>query len=286
MALSTLGSHPARHHLHSFFQLWCKRLREDRLSVLAGHLAYVTLLSLVPLVTVVFSIFSFFPVFAPVRLKVEAFVFANFVPAASDVIHSHFSRFVGNASKTTSIGVFALIVVALLLISAIDQNLNHIWRSRGQRAKMTTFAVYWLVLTMGPLLAGASILATSYVISLKVLDHIQLLSLAMRYLLDTLPFLLSFCGLVLLFTAVPNVPIRLRDAMAGAALSALSLEIAKKMFAVYITEWAAYESIYGALAVIPILFVWIYLSWWLVLLGAEFTAALGDYRLRRTPVWD
>ena len=151
---------------------------------------------------------------------------------------------------------------------------------------MTTFAVYWLVLTMGPLLAGASILATSYVISLKVLDHIQLLSLAMRYLLDTLPFLLSFCGLVLLFTAVPNVPIRLRDAMAGAALSALSLEIAKKMFAVYITEWAAYESIYGALAGIPILFVWFYLSWWLVLLGAEFTAALGDYRLRRAPVWD
>ncbi len=275
-----------KHHAQVFFQIWCKRLREDRLPVLAGHLAYVTLLSLVPLVTVVFSIFSFFPVFAPVRSKVEEFVFSNFVPAASDVIHTHFSRFVGNASRTTSIGVMALILVALLLISAIDQNLNHIWRSRGQRSKMTTFAVYWLVLTMGPLLAGASILATSYVTSLRVLNHIELLGAAMRYLLDLLPFLLSFCGLVLLFTAVPNVKIRLRDAVAGAVLSALLLEVAKKGFAYYITQWAAYEAIYGALAGIPILFVWIYLSWWLVLLGAEFTASLGDFRARRMPVWD
>ena len=113
----------------------------------------MTLLSLVPLVTVVFSIFSFFPIFASVRLQDEEFVFANFVPAASDVIHHHFSRFVANASKMASIGVGALVLVGLLLISAIDQNLNHIWRSRGQRPKMTTFAVYWMILTLGPLLA-------------------------------------------------------------------------------------------------------------------------------------
>ncbi len=254
--------------------------------MLAGHLAYVTLLSLVPLVTVVFSIFSFFPIFSSVRLQVEEFIFANFVPAASDVIHHHFSRFVANASKMTSIGVVALVLVALLLISAIDQNLNHIWRSRGQRPKMTTFAVYWMILTLGPLLAGASILITSYVVSLRVFHHMQLLSSAANFMLGILPFCLSFFSLLLLFVAVPNVKIRWRDALVGAIVSALLLEGAKKVFALYITNFTSYQTIYGALAVIPILFVWVYLSWWLVLLGAEFTASMGDYRNRRAPIWD
>lgn len=274
------------HHLSAFSLLCWRRIQEDRLSVLAGHLAYVTLLSLVPLVTVIFSIFSFFPIFASVRLQVEEFVFANFVPAASDIIHHHFSRFVANASKMTSIGVVALVLVALLLISAIDQNLNHIWRSRGQRPKMTTFAVYWMILTLGPLLAGASILATSYVVSLRVFHHMQLLSSAASLMLGILPFILSFFSLMLLFVLVPNVKIRWRDALVGAAVSALLLEGAKKVFALYITHFTSYQTIYGALAVIPILFVWVYLSWWLVLLGAEFTASMGDYRTRRTPIWD
>ena len=263
-----------------------KRMHEDRLPVLAGHLAYVTLLSLVPLVTVVFSIFSFFPIFGSVRLQIEEFVFSNFVPAASDQIHHHFSRFVANASRMTSIGVAALVLVALLLISAIDQNLNHIWRSRGQRARMTTFAVYWMVLTLGPLLAGASILATSYVVSLRIFHHMQLLGSAAKFMLSILPFLLSFSSLMLLFVAVPNVKIQWRDAMLGAGLAALLLEGAKKVFALDITQFASYQTIYGALAAIPILLVWIYLSWWIVLLGAEYTASLGDYRMRRTPVWD
>lgn len=274
------------HHVAAFTRLCWRRIQEDRLSVLAGHLAYVTLLSLVPLVTVVFAIFSFFPIFSSVRLQVEEFIFANFVPAASDVIHHHFSRFVANASKMTSIGVVALVLVALLLISAIDQNLNHIWRSRGQRPKMTTFAVYWMILTLGPLLAGASILVTSYVVSLRVFHHVQLLSSAANFMLGILPFCLSFFSLLLLFVAVPNVKIRWRDALLGASVSALLLEGAKKVFALYITHFTSYQTIYGALAVIPILFVWVYLSWWLVLLGAEFTASMGDYRSRRAPVWD
>ncbi len=272
--------------LLSVLQICRRRVHEDRLSVLEGHLAYVTLLSLVPLVTVVFSIFSFFPIFGSVRLQIEEFVFSNFLPAASDQIHHHFTRFVANASKMTSIGVVALVLVALLLISAIDQNLNHIWRSRGQRPKMTTFAVYWMVLTLGPLLAGASILATSYVVSLRVFHHMQLLSSAAKLMLGILPFLLSFCSLMLLFVAVPNVKIRWREAMFGAAVAALLLEGAKKVFALYITQFASYQTIYGALAAIPILLVWIYMSWWIVLLGAEFTASLGDFRARRAPVWD
>ena len=124
------------HYLRDVWKICRRRLHEDRLPVLAGHLAYVTLLSLVPLVTVIFSIFSFFPIFAPARLQIEEFVFSNFVPAASDLIHHHINRFVANASRMTSIGVAALVLVgALWLPVASPARAAGIdWWQRGDQA--------------------------------------------------------------------------------------------------------------------------------------------------------
>lgn len=269
-----------------FVRLFRQRWHADHIPMLAGHLAYVTLLSLVPLVAVGFSILAYFPLFEPLRQQIEAFVFANFVPAAGEVIRAHFSRFVANATHMTSIGVAALAVLALLLIRAIDEDLNHIWRSRGQRSRLMTLGIYWLVLSLGPLLLAASILATSYVISLR-LFQLEFVSALWTRLLGLLPFVLSLGSIILLYLAVPNARVRFQDALVGAGLAALLFEGAKKGFAFYVTHFTTYQAIYGALAVIPILFVWVYLSWFLVLFGAEVTATLGVYRQQQTgPQWD
>ena len=153
--------------------------------------------------------------------------------------------------------------MALLLIRAIDEDLNHIWRTRGQRSRFMTLAVYWLVLSLGPLLVGASILVTSYVVSLR-LFQLELVSVLWTRLLGLLPFVLSLGSIILLYLVVPNVRVRFKDALVGAGLAALLFEGAKKGFAFYITHFTSYQAIYGALAGIPILFVWVYLSWFIV----------------------
>lgn len=265
-----------RHDGRHFIQFVWGRFQQDRLTVTAGYLAYVTLLSLVPMIAVVFGMMSAFPVFQSIKQQMERFVYHNFVPTAGDMVKEYIDGFVANATNTTAVGIGALIVVALMLISAIDKNLNYIWRSTQSRPPAQAFAMYWMILTLGPVLIGASIAISSYILSLRFLSEESLFG-AGYLLLRSLPFLFSVLTFLLVYTVVPNCKVRLVHAFIGALVAATLFELAKRGFAIYITNFPSYQAIYGALATIPILFVWVYLSWLVVLLGAETTACLGEY---------
>ncbi|PSJ45186.1 virulence factor BrkB family protein [Zobellella endophytica] len=265
-----------RDHGLDFGRFVLKRAQQDRLTVTAGYLAYITLLSLVPMIAVVFAMMSAFPMFADIRDTIQHFVFTNFVPAAGDVVQQHIQGFVDNASRMTAVGVAALAVTAMLLISAIDQNFNHIWRVSQKRRWSVAFSTYWMILTLGPILAGASLAMSSYVTSMRIFQGDSFFGVG-ALLLSLLPFILSTLMFVVFYMVVPNTRVRFSHAICGALVAALLFELAKRGFAFYITQFPSYEAIYGALATVPILFVWVYLSWLVALLGAELTASLGDY---------
>ncbi|MCM2681013.1 virulence factor BrkB family protein [Echinimonas agarilytica] len=250
-----------------------QRCNEDEVTMTAGHLAYVTLLSLVPMIAVSFAMFSAFPVFGDLRGDIEAFVYSNFVPTAGDTVSQYMNDFVSNASKTTSIGILALVFVAFMLMSAIDKALNRIWRIKKKRRLMMSLSIYWMILTMGPILASASIAATSYLVSLNLMGDVSFIK---TQSLKLFPFLLSTLVFMLIYLLVPNKDIKIKHGFFGALLAAFLFEVGKRAFAIYIAKFTAYQAIYGALAAVPIIFVWIYISWVIVLLGAEFTATLDE----------
>ena len=143
MALSELRARWEQYqpHLEKFATTFITRCKTDNITISAGHLAYVTLLSLVPFIMVFFTILSAFPAFATVRSKLEQFIFSNFVPTASDVVHEYMSDFVGNASQMGAVGILSLLLVAILLISNVDKTLNRIWRTQSERPIIYTFAI-------------------------------------------------------------------------------------------------------------------------------------------------
>ena len=266
----------------SWWMQYINRCIDDQITVNAGYLAYVTLLSLIPLIAVGVAIFSAFPGFESTRMEIESFLFTNFVPTSSDVIKEHISSFAGNANQMTAVGIGFLAAIALLLIRNVDATLNRIWRIKKKRPMMISFAVYWMVLSLGPVLLGASIGVTSYIVSLVSFADQGIPGFS-GFLLKLVPYGFSMVGFLMLYTLVPNTPVSIRAAIPGALFAAVLFELTKKGFALYISHFPSYEVIYGAVATIPILFVWVYLSWVVVLLGAEFTACISPNDIEDTP---
>ncbi len=270
--------HKAKHHtrpMWSWLKLLWLRIDEDHMTTLAGNLAYVSLLSLVPLVAVIFALFSAFPMFSEVSVQLRHFIFANFIPTTGDVIQRYIEQFVANSSKMTAVGACGLVVTSLLLMYSIDSALNAIWRSTRVRPRIYSFAVYWMILTLGPLLAGASLAISSYLLSLRWASG---LNGVIDNMLRVFPLILSWISFWLLYSIVPTTRVPNRDAVVGAFVAAVLFETGKKGFALYITTFPSYQLIYGVLAVVPILFLWVYWTWCIVLLGAEITVTLGEYR--------
>jgi membrane protein len=245
-------------------------LKGERITVSAGHLAYVSLLSLVPVIMVFFMIMSAFPAFEPIKAEFEQFVFSNLALNSGDVVQNYITKFVDNASSMGFASILGLFVVALLLISNIDKTFNHLWKTKVQRPIVHTISIYWMVITLGPILILLSLAISSYLAGLATYadDYTPGFGTA---LLKLVPWASAIGAFMLLYMIVPNRPVRAKYALCGAIVATLLFELTKFGFAVYLTNFPSYQVIYGALATIPILFVWVYLSWVVVLLGAVLT---------------
>ncbi len=261
----------------SFLVFFAHTYYQDRCLRSAAALCFTTLLSLVPLATVILMIFTAFPSFDSFSIDIQNFIFNNFVPTSGNVVQENLTALIANSSKLTGIGIAMLILSALLLMDTIEGTLNDIWDITSKRKAASRFMVYWAVLTLGPLLIGVSLAGTSYLASLPLLNETAIILETKSKLLGVLPFFATTLACTLLYAIVPNTYVPLRNAFVGAVVAAILFELAKKGFAMYITTFPTYQVIYGALAAIPIFLIWIYISWMVVLIGAELSYCMTHF---------
>jgi membrane protein len=257
-----------------------RRFDEDRCMQIASSLTFTSLLAIVPIVTVAVTVISAFPVFAQLMAALQVFILENLMPASAEAVASYTEQFSNNATKLTAVGIAFLVVTAIMLLLTIDRAFNDIWRVEKPRPVVQRLLVYSAVIIAGPVLMGASLMLTSWLVG-EAIGLVRGLPGAGVVLLTLVPFVFTSLALALLYAAMPNRPVSLLDAAMGGFLAAFAFEMMKRAFALYISYFSTYTIVYGAFATFPLFLIWIYLSWLVVISGAVVVASLPEWREAR-----
>ncbi|WP_210397843.1 YihY family inner membrane protein [Motiliproteus sediminis] len=264
-------------HAGLFLRMLVHQFGANQGALNAAALTYTTLFAVVPLMTVTYSMLASIPSFQGVGEQLEGLLFDHFVPSSGESIRGHLSGFATQARTLTAVGIGFLIVTAFLMLKSIEGTFNRIWRVDSPRKGLSSFLLYWAVLSLGPLLLGLGFVLTSYLASLPLISDASEILGGRQGLLSLLPFVTSTAAFTLLYAAVPNCRVPLRHALAGGVLVALLFEAAKRSFTLFVTHFPSYELIYGAFAAVPLFLAWIYITWIIVLLGAELVRGLSSF---------
>lgn len=253
----------------------------------AAALTYMTLFAIVPLMTVFYAMFSLVPDFSGVGEQLRELIFTHLIPETGQEVQNYLQDFASQARSLTGFGVGMLVVTAYLMLTNIEKTFNAIWGVQKSRQGLSSFLLYWAVLSLGPLLIGAGLAMNTYMLSLKLFfnefDSFGVSTLVFR----AVPFVLLVSAFTLLFAAVPNCRVPLRYAIIGGVVTSMLFELIQDIFTLAVAN-SSFQLIYGAFAVVPLFLLWVNLIWTIVLAGAIFvrTLAEGGYLIREGKMTD
>lgn len=253
------------------------RFSRDRCSENAAALTYMSLFAMVPLLTVLYTMASAIPTFQGLEQQMQEFLFEHLMPDTSTEVESYLSDFSQQAKNLTGPGIVFLVVTAVLMLRNIEKAFNLIWRATENRSAVSSFLLYWAVLSLAPVALGVALGLSTYLSSYShVLDAYDIFG-AKALVLKVSPILLSTAAFTLLYIAVPNCRVPFKHTVIGGAVAALAFHAARAVFTDLVVG-SSYTFIYGAFAAVPLFLLWIYLSWNIVLMGGILVHSLSAYQ--------
>ncbi|WP_415901284.1 YihY family inner membrane protein [Neptuniibacter sp. QD29_5] len=265
------------HRVTLFIRYLFRQFLQNQGVLNAAALTYTTLFAVVPLMTVSYAMLAAVPSFQGVGQELQGWVFDNFVPATGAVVQDYLNDFSSQARKLTAVGIALLAITSIMMMKNIEAAFNRIWRVNEPRKGLSSFLLYWAILSLGPILIGLGLVLTSYIASLPFISEATE-AVGRARLLSALPTVLSATAFTLMYVAVPNCPVPFKSALLGGIGVALLFETAKRGFTAFVTQFPSYELIYGAFAAVPLFLLWIFISWVIILMGAELTRCITVYR--------
>lgn len=261
----------------TFFRHLVKRFICDGCRQSAAALTYMSLFAVVPLMTLMYSMFSLIPAFQGLEGQVQELIFSNFVPQSGAEIQQYLTEFSSQARNLSAAGAVILLITSYLMLTNIEQAFNNIWGTVGSRRGLSSFLLYWGILSLGPLLLGIGLIMHTYLLSFELLvGEIDVLGITAR-IFGILPLVFTWAAFTLLFIAVPNCKVSTRYAVIGGLVTSICFELAKVAFGTLVAH-SSYTTVYGAFAIFPIFLIWIYLMWIIVLGGAELIRSMETFK--------
>jgi len=231
----------------------------------AAALAYTTLLSLVPITALCFGILAAF-IQSGDHKEIQEFLFRQFIPGSNSMpdLFPYLQEFSVNLRALNIVVIASLVVTSLLLINSIEYALNQVWQVYEPRSIADRIAIFCAIIVIAPVLA-----VSGYYTTTKVEPMFAGNDLLNGTYHESLPFLIDFISFMTLYYLVPKAPVKVTSAVYGAVVASVLFGWAKHGFAFYILTFSSYETVYGIASSIPIFLFWLYISWTVVLFGAE-----------------
>lgn len=263
-------------------ELWSRlsylvfRFRKDRCSEHAAALTYMSLFALVPLLTLLFTMASMMPASEGLEQSIQDLLFTHLMPETGNEIQTYLSDFATQARRLTGPGIAFLLVTAVLMLRNIENAFNTIWRAPKNRSPISSFLLYWAMLSLAPLTIGIALALGTYLSSFsQIFTELDVFG-AGKLLIGFVPLLLSAAGFTLLYLAIPNCQVPFKHTVIGGIAAALAFNAARSIFTDLMVG-SNYTLIYGAFAAVPLFLLWIYLSWNIVLTGGVLVHSLSAY---------
>ncbi len=245
--------------MQSFVQVWRRALLFTR----AGALTFTTILALVPLLVAIAAIFSVLPIAVSWQVTLQHFLFSHFVVSSGQTIQRYLAFFVARAWQLSSVSLGFLALNTFGLLFSIEQSLNAIW-GVGARTWYRALGLYLVILGIIPALLILS-LGLSFLASHA--RWLTQLALPLHKIPMVWPLSLSFIAYAVLFKMMPHTYVSKASAVVSALIAAWLFEGLKHGFNCYVLLFSNYERIYGAVAAVPLFFLWLYCCW-VILLSA------------------
>ncbi len=270
-----------RQFLFRFLKVVYRESLRDMIPIRAASLTYATMLTLIPVLVILFSIFQLFGGADWFETTVRPFILDNLAPGTGEGVATRLEEIITNAGgfALNGIGVLVLVIAVWSIFSGVEGTVNAIWGARSSAGSLKRLPLYWGLITIVPILIVGSLALTTYVQALpfisKTVESFGILETLFNRAVTAGMIIL---GLFLFYQFVPATRVQPRYALASATIAGLLYEILKSGFIFYTTNLVQYNLIYGSLAAIPLLLIWINLSWVLVLAGVEMTFVQQHYQ--------
>ena len=258
-------------------EIW-ERNRGQNLKQIAASLSFTTTLSLIPMVTVATILIGYLPSVIQVKNAFRNWLLETYMPGGlNQQVFIYLDQFSAQARGLTYLGLLGLLLTTIMTLAVIEDAFNHIFKVERKRPILKKVLIYGAATFLGPLLLGIGIYLSGVLFSASE-GWIKAVSLGFRLVATFAPILLAVGVYAVVYKILPYAKVTWRDAFVGALFSALTFELMKFGFAIFLSHTAFYKTVYGAFAIFPLGLIWIYLTWWITLAGAVLVANLPDIR--------
>lgn len=256
-------------------------LKRAELPVRAAAVAYTFMFALIPLFTTTLAFFTAFPGLGAERKRIEAALFTNLLPGAVSSAQDYIGQFAERAATAGAVSSLVFFVVVLMLFDSIESTFNRVWKAESARAWSQRFVLLAMFFVVGAVAATATVVVSGQVHNLTARYDVEASAGALFLRGAALNAMSLFASCTLFIVAnkfLPNAKVRWAPAILGGGLAGILWHFLKDTFTWYVTDVASYENVYGAVAVLPVFFTWIYLTILLLLVGGAVTFVVQNHR--------